>query len=225
MQIQLPPVPPVHVTFLTQEPYWWTQWDFWVSVFTFALALMTGWLAWETRALRKDSAKSIKASNATARAAAASVEVAQEAMRRSLRAYVTVQSVNPSMRDAQQIPRAVELILVNTGQTPAIRPELLYHITVLASAPEGQFDPNGPEYYKSLRADLGRDQTIRLHREKYPDDPELEGIRNRSRFMMIYGALRYRDMFTDVERITEFCYGYDTLSQQFNPVGPMNRVS
>src|SRR5581483_6866554 len=54
MQI-LPPAMPVYVTFATEELPWWSHWDFWVSFFTFALAVMTGWLALETRGLREDS--------------------------------------------------------------------------------------------------------------------------------------------------------------------------
>jgi hypothetical protein len=38
MQIQLPAMPPVHVTFVTTEPLFYTQWDFWLSVGTLLLA-------------------------------------------------------------------------------------------------------------------------------------------------------------------------------------------
>src|SRR5258708_7225685 len=55
MQINLPPALPVDVTFAIEELPWWSHWDFWVSFFTFTLACVTGWLAWETRGLRNDS--------------------------------------------------------------------------------------------------------------------------------------------------------------------------
>jgi hypothetical protein len=43
------------------EPRWFFEWDFRVSIFTLALSAITGWLAWETRKLRKDGGESIVA--------------------------------------------------------------------------------------------------------------------------------------------------------------------
>jgi hypothetical protein len=72
------------------EPRWYLEWDFWVSVFTLALSVITGWLAWETRKLRQDGGESIAAAKQSADAAQKSSEaalnsarIAEETMRRT----------------------------------------------------------------------------------------------------------------------------------------------
>jgi hypothetical protein len=58
--MQLSPIP-VYVIFQESWLGYLVHWD-WIVIGTVALALLTGWLAWETRALRIDAAKSAKAS-------------------------------------------------------------------------------------------------------------------------------------------------------------------
>jgi hypothetical protein len=61
------PVAAIHLTSPNpSEPPWFLEWDFWVSVFTLALSAITGWLAWETRKLRKDGGESIAAAKQSA---------------------------------------------------------------------------------------------------------------------------------------------------------------
>jgi hypothetical protein len=118
MQIH-PSISPVVVQWLAPEKSFYQEWDFWVSFGTLLLAFITAWLAWETRGLRKDSAKAIGASEETARSAAASAAIAQAAMERSLRAYVTVERPEPFNQNAAKIPHGVSVSVINTGQTPA----------------------------------------------------------------------------------------------------------
>jgi hypothetical protein len=225
MQIQLPHVPPIIVHWLMEEKPFYEAWDFWVSIGTLALAGVTFWLAWETRRMREDSKKAIEASHKSADAATASVEVSQESMRRTLRAYVTVESCKPGMQDNRKIPRAIELVFCNTGQTPAIAHELFSHFLVMDHWPLKAFDPAGSEYRRWPRGDIGRDQPLRFWEEHYAGEDDLNAIHKHEKHYVIYGALQYRDMFSKDIRMTEFCYAWDARNQYFVPVGPMNRVS
>lgn len=101
------------------EKMFYQEWDFWVSVFTLLLVLVTAKLALETKKLREDSARSIAASESTAKASAASAAIAQAAMHRTLRAYVTVDRIEPRVKTADGNPREVDISVINTGQTPA----------------------------------------------------------------------------------------------------------
>lgn len=67
MQLSWPPVPSVVVHWISPEKLFYQEWEFWLVLFTGALAIVTGWLAWETHKLREDSARSIKAAEKSAR--------------------------------------------------------------------------------------------------------------------------------------------------------------
>lgn len=116
MQIQPPGVPPIVVHWFVPEPIFYREWDFWLSVATMLLALITGWLAWETRGLRQDSAKAIRASRNTAKAALAQVNLSKESMHRTLRPYVTIDRITPRQRTSTGIPKEVDVFVINTGQ-------------------------------------------------------------------------------------------------------------
>lgn len=62
----VPPIPPIIVHWLFPEKVFYQEWEFWLTIFTFALAGLTSWLAFETRGLRLDSARSIRAAETTA---------------------------------------------------------------------------------------------------------------------------------------------------------------
>lgn len=84
MQLAPPPIPPVVVHWLLPEKLFYQEWEFWLSLFTFALAVVTGWLALETRGLRKDSAESIKAAQQSA-------EGSYQLLRASVRPVINVE--------------------------------------------------------------------------------------------------------------------------------------
>jgi hypothetical protein len=86
MQIHLLPLPPVQVSFVTPASPWYAQWDFWVSVGTLVVALMTGCYAWETRRPRKGSDRSMAALSRHAEAAAKVSQDSAAAAQRSAEA-------------------------------------------------------------------------------------------------------------------------------------------
>src|SRR6185369_16600225 len=80
---------------------WYGQWDLWLSVGTMLLALMTAWLALETRRMRKGSDKALGeltkhaddaalSSQRSAAAAEESVKATRQAAQTGLRAWVCV---------------------------------------------------------------------------------------------------------------------------------------
>jgi hypothetical protein len=60
MQIAAPSLHPIIVNWITPEKVFLYEWEFWLVLFTAALAIVTFWLALETRGLRQDSVHSIK---------------------------------------------------------------------------------------------------------------------------------------------------------------------
>src|SRR5713101_442336 len=122
MQLQPPPIPPIVVHWLMPEKLFYQEWDFWVTVGTLLLAVATVWLAFETRGLRKDSIKSIKASEQTATAAAESARVAAE-MARHRRAWITIRKHHRECHPKMHIPTHARVWFINSGETPAFEIE------------------------------------------------------------------------------------------------------
>jgi hypothetical protein len=54
MQLQLPATPPVLVQWIIPEPHFYAQWDFWLSVVTLLLVIVTFLLVLETRRMQLD---------------------------------------------------------------------------------------------------------------------------------------------------------------------------
>jgi len=91
MQIGAPLLHPIIVNWITPEKLFYQEWEFWLVLFTFALAVVTGWLAFETHELREDSARSITASEESARAALASVNIARQQFDASVQPILTLE--------------------------------------------------------------------------------------------------------------------------------------
>src|ERR1700722_12574449 len=86
----MPSIPPVIVHWLTPEKLLYQDWEFWLVLFTFALAVMTGWLALETRALRLESARAIGAAEESAKAALAAVEISHQQLQANIQPMLQV---------------------------------------------------------------------------------------------------------------------------------------
>ena len=224
-QLLPPPIPPIHVVFTTQELVWYLQPDMWVGIFTLLLAFATFWLGWETRKLREDSARAVVAAETSALAATRAIETSQEAMRLTLRAYLTVGEIQPLDHDDQQIPRSVRITIVNTGQTPASSQEIFYNFGVRNEWPK-EFDVDTDRYATLMCAVIGRDQERSVVAKEPSTEAEQKLIVAGSAFLMAYGCVKYFDMFEiDTPRYTEFSYAWDQGRELFYPVGPMNGVT
>jgi hypothetical protein len=220
-----PPIPPLNVVFTTPDVLWYMQPDLWTGIFTLLLAVATFWLGWETRGLRKDSLRAIAAAERTVGAAIRGVDASEESMRRTLRAYVTVGSVEALGQDIRQVPRSVRISVANTGQTPASGQEVFYTLKVVGALPL-RFDNNIEHYSTMMCSVLGRDQERSVVAECNLTDGECEDILRGSVFLMAYGCVRYFDMFEKTTpRHTEFSYAWDCAAESFYPVGPMNAVT
>lgn len=198
--------------------------DFWLSAITLLLVLATFWLALETRGLRKDSARSIKASEETAKAASESVKTAQESMQRTLRAYVTVDSIVPRTKTAEGVPREVDISVINTGQTPARHVEVQHCAWLLENTPTS-FSDFTDRFRTWMPTDLGQGQRRTVHSHFIGRDELLSTVVNNEFRFVVCGVVRYRDMLSDEERRTEFCFVWDQSLQGFYPAGPMNSVT
>jgi hypothetical protein len=223
MQIH-PSIPAVVVQWLTPDKSFYQEWDFWVSFGTLLLAFITGWLAWETRGLRQDSAKAIAASEETARSATASAAIAQAAMERSLRAYVTVERPEPFNQNAAKIPHDVNVTMINTGQTPARKLEIFccFGVRDEHDLPKG-FDAERDSLRKWNQTDIGKDQRRTIF-EQYLKEADFKAIQEFSKLLVVFGAVRDHGMFSEQDRVTEFSYAWDVNRQHFSSVGEMNAI-
>lgn len=115
MQIGSPPLHPVVVNWITPEKLFYQDWEFWLVLFTLALAVVTGWLAYETRGLRVDSAQAIKAAEKSAESAAADVAIAQQQFEATIQPLVSIK-----ITDVKPGPTAsrVTIVLRNVGSHP-----------------------------------------------------------------------------------------------------------
>ena len=218
MQIQLPPMPPVRVTFVTQEPYWWAQWDLWLSLFTFALAAMTAWLALETRGLRKDSAKSIKAAEKSAEAAQISATVAQE-MAQNRRAWITIRTHQRERHQQLRIPTHARVYLVNHGETPAFEIEIS-HTYIRHNPNDGQVTEETFAYEDPLpvtRLPLGPHNEIDVFDEfRYPTENDKALLEEQVTRLFWFGMVKYKNIAGE-ECCTKWCYEYEVVLQDFTP--------
>jgi len=223
--MQLPSVPPIHVTVVAPEHAWYAQWDFWVSIGTLIVAAMTGWYAWETRKLRKGSDKAVAAAQQSADAAVRGVEISQASMQHTLRAYVTVKYVQVlSKEHSHRIPYTINICVLNTGQTPARRLEMFYDFKVLNVWPK-LASVDIKQFSTMMQSDIGKDQERKFFAELKASDAELASVVQGSQFLMAYGCVRYYDMFSDEARYTYFSQAWDGTRHFFYPVGDMNSIS
>jgi hypothetical protein len=212
-----PGIPPIIVHWLTPEKAFYQEWDFWLSVITALLAVATFWLALETRGLRIDSAKAIRASEE-------GIAVTRDATARTLRSYITVDEIKPSEKTSQGVPREVDIAVVNTGQTPARTVEVLSCLWLDREIPKS-FAEYEARFRTWMPTDLGKDQRRTVHSHFIGTDEMLATATRTPNKLVVCGFARYRDMLSDDERRTEFCFAWDMRQQRFYPVGPMNNVT
>ena len=122
------------------------------------------------------------------------------------------------------VPREVDIAVVNTGQTPARSVEMLSCAWLVRETPssfaefESRFRPWSP-------TDLGRDQRRMVHSYFIGTDEMLATANVTPNRLVVCGSVRYRDMLSADERRTDFCFVWDMRLQRFYPVGPMNKVT
>lgn len=123
MQAGLLPVPPINVNVVARERGWYLQWDLWLSLITLALALVTSWLAWETRKMRQGSDKAIGELSKHAEDAASAAKESAMAAKASANALTvqaghTANALEIAKRNAESADRLAEAneALAITGQ-------------------------------------------------------------------------------------------------------------
>jgi hypothetical protein len=166
-----------------------------------------------------------------------SVQLGRESLHRSLRPYVTIEEISPgpgiiaripqSAIDVNiyRVPREASITVINTGQTPACHLEIQYCMDVLDHYPQtsGEYDQ---QYRGWMPTDLGHNQTRTVLAKIIGKDETLEPIASQfMRKLLVFGRVKYRDMFSDDDHVTEFCFIYDVRREQFVPAGPVNSVS
>jgi hypothetical protein len=169
------------------------------------------------------AARSAAAAEESAKIAEQSIVQAREATQRSLRAYVTIDQILPLDQNADKAPREVSITVVNTGLTPARHLQVHYRVALLVDIPNSfaQYE----EHYRTwMPTDIGRDQRRTVYGHFIGRDELLAGVADHSSKLIVHGGVRYTDMFSDEERLTEFCFIWDVHLLAFFPAGPANNV-
>jgi hypothetical protein len=188
----------------------------------------------DTRIALSLAERNAAASEESAKAAADSIAHARDSMQRTLRPYVTVQEITATRTvetptisdvDARKVPTEVEIRVINTGQTPACRLEVKYHVAVLDEIPQS-FAEHAQHFRTWVPTDVGRDQIREVYGRFLGKDEILENVaRNPSSRFLVYGAVVYQDMSSSAEHRTEFCHVWDVRVEKFFPIGPMNTLT
>jgi type II secretory pathway pseudopilin PulG len=184
------------------------------------------------------AARNAAAAEKSADHGAQSVELGRESMYRSLRAYVTIEGIEPSdwtgfpespesgVIGLQRIPEAALVTVTNTGQTPARHLEIQYNMDVLHEFPQtaAEYD----QHYRGwMPTDLGCNQKRTVRTKivgKGTEDKLKSALDSSMSKLLVFGRIKYLDMFSDIENVTEFCFVYDTRRELFVPAGPVNSV-
>jgi hypothetical protein len=196
------------------------------------------------KAQAEDTARALELADRNAAAAeksanhaAQSIEVGRESMYRSLRAYVTVETVEPAewvgfskvspgVLGCDKMPELALVTVVNTGQTPARHVEIQYNMDVLEELPKSAAE-HDRHYRTWMPTDLGRNQrrTVRTKVIGKGVEEKLRAASDDPRYtLLVFGRIKYLDMFSDIENVTEFCFVYDARLEHFVPAGPVNSV-
>ena len=128
------------------------------------------------------------------------------------------------MRTSQGVPKEVDVTVINTGQTPARRVEVLDCVWLLSEIP-ASFASLEREFREWMPTDLGKGQRRTVHSHFIGRDELLATVAENTTRLVVCGFTRYRDMLSDDERRTEFCFVWDQRLQGFYPAGPMNNVT
>ena len=223
-QIQFPPPHTNVVIMPSVEKPWYSEADFWVAIGTILLASITAWLAYETRTLRRDGAKGVRAAIKSARSAEANATYVRQTMLNTLRAYVVVKEIENTQIDEYSIPISVTVRLTNTGQTPSQHQYCFCSLNVLKEPPEkSEFE--GQTAPHNIRDVLGVNQFREVKRDILRDQQEQADIMAETKFLVLHGVVVYQDMFSPNQpHRTAFCQVWDYRYREWVPKGALNYI-
>ena len=199
------------------ESVFYTQWDFWVSIFTFALAVMTGWLALETRRLRKEADATSKAQRQYVEKTALANEALAKANFVGQRAWLIV----PVAEIAQKIPESysgeglpwdIVVPVLNAGRTPAFEVFSRSGATVEPETPK-QFPEAGQVIAQPM---IGPGATISLHIDALQEEfMNLNELLEGTHQLFLFVTLTYKDAIELKLRKTSCLFAYDRDRKTF----------
>jgi hypothetical protein len=221
MQLQLPPMPPVVVRWITTELTFYQHWDFWLSLFTLLLVVATFLLVLETRSMRTSSDKSmrdmLKHAEVSADAANRSADSTQALVHLGQRAWVTVVRCEPGRSEIDRMLQSVTTPITNTGETPAIDVEiwqdyrietgLLNNFPDINDAKHVRAGVVGPGATFLVETEVLRSRPGERPQEqpRYDIPPDVqEALHNGAMHVYIYGKVVYKDIFGQ-EHMTVWC--------------------
>jgi hypothetical protein len=210
MQISVPMVHPVVVP---MESVWYLQGDFLVSICTLMLAILTSWLAWETRKMRKGNdeimGKMVEYAAASAHAASTGALATNALVVVGQRPWISVRSIY-LIHEITPLHGAVSLstTFVNSGATPA--KNLLANHYFLVASDEFPETPAYPSAAASkpipvtLAAKEARSVVVQLP----ISEVDIGRITHNDGHLYVYGVATYSDGFGNEHRTT-WCSKYD----------------
>jgi len=210
--VQVPSVPLVKVVFMHLDRPFYTEWDFWVSVFTLVLAVGTLWLAFETRGMRKSADQGMRVMETHAAISARAAEVSAQATRamaeigqrpwislKWLRVLSEITPLTPVVR--------LGLTFLNSGVTPA--QHLLANVYSLVTADPF---PDAPAYIRApgvepFSVTIPPKEEKRVFTDITLDRSDALSIINQQKRLYVYGVATYDDAFGN-SHPTKWCCIY-----------------
>jgi hypothetical protein len=232
MQLQLPPMPPIVVQWITPEAPFYAQWDFWLSVVTMLLVIVTFLLVLETRRMRTSSDTSMReilkhaeasadAASRSAKAAETSADTSRTSVELRNRAWVHLSALSTPEGPYLKETYNVAYNIVNAGSTPA------FDLTV---TPELRvFEDKIPDILPfNSRAEassyvLGPGSPVNGGNTVYLGPNQIDDIYNRRSYLISYAVITYTDVFKH-EHETRWCFSYN-VGQGFLVESKHNRAT
>ena len=239
-------MPPVHVELITPHVIWYLDWNFWVSFCTFALAVTTGYYAWETRRLRQgndralettraalrqqteDTKRSLELAEMNAKAAAEGASATKQLTEIGQRPWVGHKEANyafssPAMGDPRMVNYRVECVLFNSGLSPALELRVGQQLQIFDKPIPDILDYPvfGPE---SSRAPLLPNETSITRCEEGFRATEIDAVNAGNKVLCIFGRALYADCFKQ-EHETKWCLVLNTRLQAFGYTNNHNSLT
>jgi hypothetical protein len=205
---------------------WYSDWNFWVSAGTLAVAVTTAYYAWETRKLRQgndraletsraameqqaeDTQRSLKVAETTAKAAEDSAE-ATKLLAAGQRAWITV-SDSTVTHGSPHAPSPLDIHLrvkfVNGGLTPAINVSVRRSIEIMREFPGEMPIKAKPDLLSMTVIGPGDIRVVELSRRL--SQSELSLLTSRANFLFAFGYVTYLDILKREPHKTEWCFIY-----------------
>lgn len=207
---------------MPSELPFYEQWDFWVSIGTLLLAGVTGWLAVETRRIRRGSdeamadmrryaAVSADAATASAKAAEQSTAAAKALLEVGNRPWLTASQIQVLARTVTGLPETLVTTLENGGRSPVLALQFAQWSAIGESL---EISPEYRGFHPVPKGSVGPGLQGQIPSTIAYTEEDQNALFAQRKKLYIYGLARYIDVFGGRHE-TKWALEYNLRTQQF----------